>query len=278
MTDKRTYRMPFRHWRDADTINFEKTQPEMVDPENCFNLLKWTGPDGQFYLLNNKNRTYFSRGGPFVPPYFSADAIEDKFAGQDAFIFCPGPSMARISTSAFDGRLTIAVNSAGFKIESTYWCMYESNYMIWLREQKKIPVGREWIMSPRCAVRWRAWGLTPKVKAVYVPRFEELRIMPHRTPAVGVMSALVSAWWLGAKRAFLIGMDLSRPKGIPYVPGVPYSAFGASNPFDEQILALRQFQLPDFTVVNGSPHSQDRLPFLKMAYPEIEAVARGGAA
>ena len=138
----------------------------------------------------------------------------------------------------------------------------------------KVPTGRTWIMTPRCAVRSRGIGLTPKFKKVYVSSLEEEWIQPHRTPAISTMSSFFDAWWLGAKRVYVVGMDLSRPKQQAYVQGVPHSIEGSQNPFDEQLRALAQFSIPEFTVFNGSPHSQDKLPFNKISYKEIEQIAK----
>jgi hypothetical protein len=273
---KQDFQMPYEYFRDDMTRTLEKSQPELVDPEACYQAFMRQVPDGEKYLLNKKNIHLFRKNGPLKPPYYPIDDIEDAFLGQDAFVFCPGPSMDIVDTKSFEGKLTIAVNSAGFKFKPTFWAMFESNYMLWLVSQKTkpIPKGLDYIMTARCAIRWRDMFKKTKLSnKVYVPRFEELRTMPHRTPAVGTMGALVSAWWLGAKRVFIIGMDLSRPKDQPYTKGVPFSSFGASNPFDEQIRALRQFQLPDFEVINGSPYSKDAVPFTHVPYDEIQEIA-----
>lgn len=276
---KRDFRMPFKHWRDRDTINFEKTQSEMVDPARCHKILSWQGPDGRMYLLNNKNRSYMSRQGPFHAPYDLLENHENRHAGETAFVICPGPSLDEYPRGTFDGCLTYAVNSAGFKLRARYWVAAESNWILWLlREAKKFPSDRDWIMSSRCAVRWRGLGHTPRVKSVLVSRLEEEKIMPHRQPAVGLMAALFSAWWLGAERVYLIGADLSRPHGQSYTDGVPHSDFGAKNPFDEQVQAMQQFAIPGLDVFNASPHSRKLLPFQSVDAAEVMEAARLNAA
>ena len=97
--------------------------------------------------------------------------------------------------------------------------------------------------------------------------------MPHRTPAVTTMGAIVSAWYFGARRCFVIGLDLSRPKNKPYVDGVPHSKFGASNPFGDQVLALRQLILPGMEIFNVSPHSRESLSFKSIEPCEVEEIA-----
>lgn len=273
--NRREYQMPYEYFRDDMTKILEKTQPDMVDPEACYQALLNPIPGGERYLLNKKNRALFRKNGALKPPYHPIDLLEGAYEGHDAFVFCPGPSMDMVDPSLFKGRLTIAVNSAGFKFDPAYWAMFESNYMHWLVKQKRVPPERTYIMTARCAIRWRdMFKKTRLSKLIFVPRFEELRIMPHRTPAVGTMGALVSAWWLGAKRVFIIGMDLSRPKDQPYTKGVPYSSFGATNPFNYQIRALNQFALPKFEVFNGSPYSKSLVNFDHMPYEEIEKIAK----
>lgn len=278
--DRRAYRMPYAWFEDRDTANFRKTQPEMADPEECFRRLSWRGPDDRSYLLNNANRRFMTAQGPFRPPYFLADELMDSRAGEDAFVFCPGPSMAEADLGAFDGRLTIAVNSAGFAMEDpTYWAIFESNYMLQVLRRQAIPRGREFLFSPRVAVRWRGLGYTKRAQGAtyWVARFEEERLMPHRTPAVAIMGAIAAAWWMGAARIWLIGMDVSRPKGQPYVKGVPFSQDGATNPIAEQLPALVQVRYPEVRILNCSPHSRDALAeaFEPSDVREAEKAGRG---
>jgi hypothetical protein len=267
--NKSEFQMPYEYFRDQMTVTLEKTQPEMVDPDRCYEALMWQVPGDDTYLLNQKNRSLFRKNGKFKPPYYSADVLENKHAGEDAFVFCPGPSMDMADLSRLRGRVTIAANSAGFKFPCKYWAIFESNYMIWLVDQR-IPKGRDFIMTARCAIRWRdMYKKGHMSRNVYVPRFEELKIMPHRTPAVGAMGAIISAWWMGVRRIFLIGMDLSRPKKKAYTSGVPYSKFGATNTFKEQIRAMSQFSLPDVEILNASPYSADILPFKSVSISEF---------
>lgn len=266
------YRMPFEYFRDAETRLLERTQPDVVDSEAYFRRMLWRCPDGRQFLLNNHNRKLIGRDGPFRPPYHYVDELKDKHAGEDAFVFCPGPSMALVDPAAFRGRLTLAVNSAGFRFEPRFWCIFESNYLKWFMAQT-VPPDRTYIMTARCAVRWRAAGKTRRMRRCYVPQFEEARNMPNRTPAVTSMGALVTAWYLGCRRAWIVGLDLSRPNKKPYVEGVPHSKFGATNPFDDQVKALRQFKLPDFEVMNVSPHSREKLPQFTPTTPKKMAAA-----
>lgn len=270
--DKRSFQMPYKYFRDEMTRTLERTQPEMADPDHCYSELMWKVPGGESYLLNQKNRRLFRKHGPLKPPHYTADVLENLYFGQDAFVFCPGPSMDMVDLDLFKNKLTIAANSAGFKFQCAYWAIFESNYLIWFAEQK-IPPSRRFIMTARCAIRWRYMYNKSSETAVYIPRFEELKIMPHRTPAVGAMGAIVSAWWMGARRIFLVGMDLSRPKKKAYTSGVPYSAFGAKNPFTEQIIAMKQFCLPDVEIYNASPHSVDTLPFKTCTLDEFNSAA-----
>jgi hypothetical protein len=280
--DRATYRMPFKWWRDRDTIDFERKQPEMADPENCFKLLSWRGPDGRSYLLNNKNREFFDKGGPFLPPFRLINERYGANAGEDAFVFCPGPSAGAADLEAFRGRLVLAVNSAGFLFKSyvpSYWAVFESNYMLQVLRAEKIMKGQSFLFSPRVAIRWRGFDYMPRApKATYwVARFEEERLMPHRTPAVATMGAIAAAYWLGAKRCWVIGMDVCRPKGKPYVDGVPFSKDGATNPIEEQMPALIQVKYPGMQLLNCSPHSRDWLTpaFERADLADAVAAARG---
>jgi hypothetical protein len=274
---KRDWRMPFTYWADRDTQQFMVKQKEMVSQLDCHNLLLWKAPDGIKYLYNNKSRAYHTEDGPYRPPFYHMDPLEDLYAGADAFVLCPGPSLADTDLDSFKDKLTLCVNSAGFKVpHGLFWVTMESSYLIKVLREQKIdpPPGRTWIQSSRCAVRWRHWGWGKVSRAVYVGRWEEEWILPHRTPAGCVMGALTAAWWMGAKRAFIVGMDLSKKNG-PYVRGVPYSEFGASNPFDEQPRTLEQFRMPGMQVFNGSPLSREVVKnFTPISYPEIESLAK----
>jgi hypothetical protein len=266
--------MPYKYFRDAMTREFEKSkQPEMADPDVFYRELMWRVPGDDAFLLNQKNRRLFKKNGKLRPPYYSADPLFNLYEGNDAFVFCPGPSMGDCNLDVFKGKLTVAANSAAFKQRPMFWAIFESNYMHWLVEQK-IPPGMVYIMTARCAIRWRdMFKMTKRSKAIFVPRFEEMKTMPHRTPAVGAMGAIVSAWWMGAKRIFVIGQDLSRPEKKPYVSGVPHSKFGATNSFDEQIIAMKQVTLPGVEIFNASPYSKDKLPFDPIEITEVEKIA-----
>jgi hypothetical protein len=149
--------------------------------------------------------------------------------------------------------------------------MAETGYALWFARQN-FPLGCTMASTARVAVVFRQ--LEAKLKKdlfekVYVIRWEEEFVSPPRTPAVSTTDALITAWEMGCKRAVVIGLDLSK-EGGPYVRGVPHTKEGAANPFDEQIRALRQFQLPDFEVVNCSPLSRDKLPnFSSMSYDDL---------
>jgi hypothetical protein len=289
--DRRAYRMPFEWWDDADTRNFRRTQPEMALPEDCFRLLSWKAPDDRSYLLNNTNRRLFTKDGPFEDPYFSADRLYDSRAGEDAFVFCPGPSLAQTDMSRYSQAMSIAVNSAGFAFKSirpVLWAVFESNYMLEvLRHAGKknpaglkvpaIPEGLMFLFSPRVAIRWRGNGYTDKAPGAtyWVARFEEDRLMPHRTPSVATMGAIAAAYWLGAKRCFMLGLDVSRPGGKPYVEGIPYGAAGATGPIEEQLKALVQIRYPGMEILNCSPHSREKLmdAMTPSSYREAEEAA-----
>lgn len=277
---KRDYRMPFEYFEDEEWRTLRRTQPGMEDPERYFqaHLRK---PPGQpeKWLLNVKNQKLFERNGWFKPPYFHGDLLEDQYDEHDAFVLCPGPSLGEYDLSVFKDKLTIAVNSAGFKLKTMFWAAFESNYLTEVLINQNIPPDRVWIMTARVAVRWRdMYKKTDRCRRVYVPRFEERRNMPNRSPAVGAMGAITSAWWMGAKRIFVVGQDLSRPGKQPYIAGVPRGQTGSTHPFDDQIRAMKQFTLPDVQIFNASPHSKKVLPFEPIDREAVEEIAAASPA
>jgi len=208
--------------------------------------------------------------GPFKGRYVDGEALCDTCVGDDAYIVAPGPSLKEVDLSALEGKLTFALNSAGFLFSPKYWVIAESSYAMWMLDRQH-PVKREVIATARVAVILRAEEVKSKHEhwtKVHVVRWEEEKIVPPRTPAVSLSNALVSAWEMGCKRVYLLGVDLSKP-GRPYVEGVPHTEEGAENPFDDQVRAMRQFQLPGFEIVNCSPHSVGVLPFSSVSYQEV---------
>lgn len=272
------YRMPYETFECAHTKIIRKTKPpEFLDPEYYVKAHFKMASDGTGpFFLNSAGRKFLDKQGPFRPPYFLAEEnLVDAYVGKPAFIFCPGPSMAEFPFPVRPRRpkptfVSFAVNSAGFAgIGEMYWIICESGYMRWLLK------GRRWqwdnrvfITTARCAVFLRRAKV--KVMKVYVSRWEEEFVVPPRTPAVTISNALATVWEMGCSEAYVIGLDQSKPDGQPYTAGVPHTPKGASAPFDDQIRALKQFQLPGMTIYNGSPHSRDFFPnFTPMAYTEI---------
>ena len=157
--------------------------------------------------------------------------------------------------------------------------MCETGYALWILKEHKntrskieIPSKKNFILSGRAAVLIR--GEHIKVGPSVVIRWEENKLVPILTPAVCTTNALVTAWQMGCKRAFLLGMDLSRPEDKPYVSGVPFTKAGATNSFRDQVKALRQFHCPDMEIYNGSPYSKEfSLPFKYMSYKDMESIA-----
>lgn len=253
------HRMPFRYWEDDHTKLIRETKgPEFVDPE--YYTEAHIREDERWphrYFLNNRCWDLMKRHGPFKDRYRDCEELVDSAVGESAFIVCPGPSMEDVDIDAFSGQLTIAVNSAGFAFDPTYWCMAESGYARWLVDSR-FPQQRAVIATARVAVVLRGEEKKQrreKFRSVHVLRWEEERIVPPRTPAVSVTNALVTAWQMGCKEAYLIGLDLAKLPGRPYAHGLPHTKEGASNPFDDQIKALTQFSLPGFKVMNCSPYS-----------------------
>jgi len=270
------HEMDFRHWEDDHTALLRKERgPGSGHKEEdarwaddprwyCQQHFHKDRDGGGPYFLNRRCNALLKQDGPFSGHYKDADSLDATAYGQDVYLFCPGPSLADVPIEAFDQQTTLAVNSAGFRVRSTYWVMAESAYALWLMgEVQKYPLKRQIISTARVAVVLRAKERTARqqlFRRVFVARWEEEFVVPARVPAVSVFNALVAAWQFGAKRCIVFGLDLSRPGGQAYVSDVQYTKEGATNPFDDQVRALRQFSLPGMEVVNCSPHSRELLP------------------
>lgn len=267
------HKMPFEYWEDEHVKLLRNDKPkEFLDPDYYVEAHWHYDREGNGpYFLNKKGRGLLDRDGPFEGKYVDGDELLDSWSGETCYIVCPGPSLSKapIGRIAASGR-TIAVNSAGFAFDPTFWCLAESGYAKWFIEQD-IPPRRAFLATARVAVWLRHKEKKSRKKLarkVYVIRWEEGKVVPPRTPAVTISNALVSAWQMGACKAVLVGLDLSKP-GAPYAKGIPYTREGAQNPFNDQVRALRQFELPGFEIVNTSPHSKKLLPF---DYCDIEDV------
>ena len=266
------YRMPFEYWEDDHTKLLRKTKaPEFLDPEYYLKAHFHLDKNGKGpYFLNKAGRKLLDVHGPFCGNYHDGEELCNSYS-EDIYIVCPGPSLKDFNLKKLKNKFTIAVNSAGFLFKPTYWLMAESGYAKWLIEKKSCPIGVNIISTARVAVFLRKKEIESRKKKwdVWVIRWEEEKVVPIRTPAVSISNALVTAWQMGSKRVFVLGLDLSRPGNQPYISGVPYTREGAENPFDDQIRALKQFQLPDFEIVNCSPYSKDILPFRYCSYDGI---------
>lgn len=267
------YRMPFEHWEDDHTALIRESKPpEFLDPE--YYVRAHFHPEGSDkpYFLNRRCRSLYDRRGAFTDHFVDGEKLVNKFTGRDCYLFCPGPSMAEFDTSKVRGNLVMAVNSAGFAINPTYWVMAESAYARWLIGSDgpgTIPHGRRLITTARVAVCLREYDPKGKIfHRIYVVRWEEEFVVPPRVPAVSVYNGLVSAWQMGCSRVFLIGLDLDKAAGA-YLEGVPHTEEGAKNPFHDQVKALQQFKMPGMQVYNGSPVSKDTLPFEYIPYSEM---------
>ena len=283
----KTFELDFKMWETPDVVSLRQSKPKnepwfnpngKID-EDYYREAHCREFGGNKYFLNKRCRRLMRAMGNFKPPYFDCEKLVDSHKGGDAFIFCPGPSLSEVDMSAFEDKLTLATNSAGFKIDPYFWVMCETGYALWILKEHKntrskieIPSKKNFILSGRAAVLIR--GEHIKVGPSVVIRWEENKLVPILTPAVCTTNALVTAWQMGCKRAFLLGMDLSRPEDKPYVSGVPFTKAGATNSFRDQVKALRQFHCPDMEIYNGSPYSKEfSLPFKYMSYKDMESIA-----
>lgn len=290
----KTYRMKFDYWDDAHTklLRAERGpgsgHPEedarwADDPEWYCRQHFRHGKDGAGpYFLNKRCHGLLLKHGPFKGRYRDGEVLVGVGIYDACFIVCPGPSLSEVDLSEAQRRLpVIAVNSAGFLVRPNLWVMAESGYAKWLVARDPTVWGHlcdvNVAATARVAVVLRAHELSVRerggelMRACYVIRWEERFVVPPRTPAVSITNALVTAWQMGFKQVYVLGMDLSK-EGGPYVKGVPHTKEGAANPFDDQIKALSQFELPDFEVINCSPLSKDTLPFRYVPYSEALSV------
>lgn len=272
------HQMDFEHWEDDHTALLRKERgpgsghsEEDVrwadDPEwYCRQHFRRDPSGGGPYFLNRRCNGLLKQDGPFTGHYVDANCLDSIACGENVYLFCPGPSLADVPYDRFTStdRVSMAVNSAGLRVPANYWVMAESAYALWL--MGRMPDGvfsKRVISTARVAVVLRAKERTLDRKifrTVFVARWEEEFVVPARVPAVSVFNALVGAWQMGAKRCIVFGLDLSRPGGKAYVDGVEFTKEGATNPFDDQVRALSQFNLPGMEVVNCSPHSRKILP------------------
>jgi len=277
------HRMPFEYWEDEHWKILKKDTKkgeEFLDPDYYVEAhWKWDVNGHGPYFLNRRCRRLLDRDGPFVGRYKNGNLLVDLCAPEaEAFIFAPGPSFAEIDTKPFEGLVTLAVNSAGFGMKPMFWVMAESSYADWLKKQwVRLKQSGKWdpyraaVVTARVAIVLREFEKRQRstiFKELFVIRWEEGKVVPPRTPAVSLTNALVTAWQLGCKKAYMIGVDLSKEGGA-YSKGLPHTNEGAANPFDDQIKAMKQFQLPDFEVINCSPLSKDILPFPYMSYADL---------
>lgn len=294
------YRMPFEYWDDEHTVLLRKERgPSSNHPEKdarwaddpewyCRQHFRFDKDGGGPYFLNRRTHALLQKHGPFDGRYKDCEELVDiGYDSAGVFIFCPGPSLEEVNVSMFRNTLNLAVNSAAFYLKDRaipgMWVLAESGYALWLVKQSP----EAWsalheavvLATARVATVLRAHEHSIRefggklMQRCFVLRWEEAFVVPARTPAVTITNALVSAWQMGFKRAYVLGMDLSKPGGA-YAKGVPHTKEGARNPFDDQVKALRQFKLPDFEVFNGSPYSQKLLPNMTaISYKDIQKVA-----
>lgn len=279
MSKKRPpYTMPFKYFPDGDEGRWKKKGLYDIDTWLKTCTKKCLGED---FLLPQKSGRDAERivekwGTPFRAPYHRASLLEDKFHGNPAFIFCPGPTLGGADLDKFKGLLTIGVNSAGFKFKPYLWEMAECNYMNWFKHHP-IPPDVSFLWNPRTAFRFQIAQLMIRnnpIKAAFIHKWEEERTIPPRNSAPSTTAALVAAWKLGCDSAYVVGMDLSKPSGQTYVEGVAVTQKGMDATFEWQLKSLRQFHIPGFKVYNASPFSQkEDLPFEPITYEEVEEVA-----
>jgi hypothetical protein len=230
------------------------------------------GDVGESLIVNNLDRW---------KEYRDCEELVDRHKGEPAYIFCPGPTMNWTNPKRFVNKVTIAVNSAGYAFDPTYWLFAEASYSrravkwvrTWNRQMKKT-------LSLLVTARSSAFLCQEeslrgeKFNEVYVLRWDEENILPPYCPGASIMNALITAWQMGCNPCYVIGLDLCK-KGGAYIDGVPVTKEGKKSPFDRQLACLQKFSIPEFDVINGSPNSAEVLPFKYMSYEEINETVQG---
>ena len=268
------HEMPFEYWEDQLTLKYRLTMKRLEDRDAWFRYHLRMCSQGPFQM-NGRCWNLYQRDGVFAKPYKEFDLYE-KMPGC-GFVFFPGPSLkdfGEISRKLCCRWPTIAVNSARFRVPAKWWFMAENGYAFWAAVQNLAEVpGRPLnvICTARSAVALRAFGA--KIDSCRYVLWEENKLVPIRSPAPSAFGAFITLWQMGVNKIYAIGLDLSKPDDKPYVEGVPFTDVGAKNPFDDQILALKQFQLPGLRVFNGSPYS--RGIFESTTYEDIREIFEG---
>jgi len=224
---------------------------------------------GKIYILTKNALNRFYRLGPPQPPTYDYEEIKDIHKGETIYIIAPGTSLNNVDPSIFDGKLTIAINSAGFWRDCTYWSMAEGGYAMWagtkngLRERYKDKFAKQkFLLTCRAALIWIEQELP--FRNIFITRHEEEKTVPRRIkiPAVTTINTIASAWWMGCSRAVLFGLDLSK-RGGPYVKGVPYTQKGAKHGYKPQVEVLKGCIHEGLEIFNVNDQSNGLgLPFM----------------
>ncbi|UCG53535.1 MAG: hypothetical protein JSW58_08255 [Candidatus Latescibacterota bacterium] len=286
------HRIPFKPYDTIGERFLQKSDPEHIDPDFYLfdNLLFTIDRQGPFFIrAAHERKTFFSQG-PIRPPHLLfEETLVDAYPGSSAFIFCTGPSSqdCPIPPDVSDRSITIAVNSAIFlPSKFRYWTICEGIYMRWVLRRCDARWEKNWkwqdqeCLIPGRILTWfrsNQWGVKINSTA-YITRWEEELILPPRNPAPSLGNALVSAWQMGCKNAYLIGVDQGKVKGEVY----PKKLFTNKKRLKEseanlkfQRRFLNDFSLPGMTIYNGSPHSWHLLKrFKKISYREIGELMR----
>lgn len=226
---------------------------------------------GRTYLLTPAQAKWFTK--PLEP---DMGELKGKHAGETAYILAPGPSLNSTAAENFKNRLTLAINSAGFYVPSTYWVQAEAVYTKWFirqhiwslkKEEFQVLNQRDFCLNARSYHELLRFD-TLFGRYRYVLRLEEIGLIPTRVEGTTLFHALGLAYWLGCPRAVFFGLDLGKQAGA-YASGLPHSPKGARRPFTRQIGAIKKTQLPDIEIFNCNPYSNDMgLPFKPISVEE----------
>jgi hypothetical protein len=227
------------------------------------------------FLITRQDLTRLTKWGGFHDPFIYAQYIKNWYKNKTAVIVAPGPSLNDIRPEIFSQKYTFALNNAMFWLKCPYYVsITEGRYGLWLSEQsgewqrdRLYPfVNQNYIMTARAAIMW--WKMLLPFRRIYITDHEETRRIRRCRSAITITNTIATVKYLGFRECIIYGMDLCKKDG-PYVKGVPFSKFGAENPYDTQVKELMQVERFGLDIYNVNPYSNSLgLPMKPLSHAE----------
>ena len=166
--------------------------------------------DGVKYIVTPMKYKVFTKENIQKTPFISFEKTENMFRDRTVYILAPGPSLGYVDKNFWDGKLTIAINSAGFYTNSKYWLIAEGIYLQFVMrdhlDRKFLGRKNMLLTSMPLGVYWRRGGL--KMRGLF-NKIYYLRLMEHDLvpiPCNGVTAFCAIAF--------------AEPAGIPASPKI----------------------------------------------------------